>query len=331
MTRSASISFLAILLCGALAGAGCGDDDNHADSPQAGNGGARDAGPGGRDAAQGAPGNGTMTAVVDGMDWEAVPDRIRARTDEDIPGGYEIQGTSPGATSQISLWLYYVDGPGTYPFGVTASVVGASASYAELGAIWQAPGSGDAGTLTITQLDEDRIAGTFEFDVVPVPGSSATGMHAITEGSFDLPLEGSVRPITADVGSTLSAQFDGELFNAASVVLTPVAGGLGFNAINDAYNVGFVLMGVDAPGSYALTMQPLARSVAVVAGAQADQDTHCCWVTTPEDNGSLTLTTLSDDRLVGTFEFTLPAMQGSQASAPLVVTRGVFDLGRAEP
>jgi len=49
------------------------------------------------------------------------------------------------------------------------------------------------------------------------------------------------------------------------------------------------------------------------------------------DAGSITFTTLSADRLVGTFEVTVEPQADSAATRPLVVTEGSFDIGREEP
>jgi hypothetical protein len=329
MRSSTAWMGLAFAVCGALGMGACGDDDepaSNADGAPRGGGasGSADAQMPGGGTARG----GTFRAVIDGTPWEATMN-VRTRIDEDVPGGYRLEGTSD-SLQHLELDLFYVGAPGSSDIGVTASVVGASGSYSRGSSVWQAPASGDAGTLEVTTLSNKRITGTFELAVAPVPGSQAKGEVQITEGEFDLPLAGSAIEIGANVGSTVSADFAGERFNAASVVITPYAKGISFNALNDAYNLGFVLDQVDGPGSYALSTEPPARSAVVVAGSKRD-DANCCWVSGPDSEGSVTFITFDADRMIGSFELTLGAMAGSPASAPLVVTAGEFDIGRGKP
>jgi hypothetical protein len=321
------------LLFGLFAAAGCGDDAG-GDPARAGSG-DRDAAPDAdRDAQAGpgpAEGGGSMTAIIDGRRWEAAPGMVRSRVDDDVPGGYEFEGTG-NVLSRLTLALYYVDSTGSYDVGVGGSVVGAAASYASgaTGMIWQTPGSGDAGTLEVETFGEGRIAGTFEFTLVPVPGSAARSMVTVEAGEFDLELPEGALEVGPGFGRSVSAEFDGERFNAATVVVTPNAGGFSFNAINDRYNVGFMIGEADGPGTYPLALGPPFRGVVVVAADPAKQE-NCCWGNIVDDSGSITVTTFSSDRLTGSFEFTLaPGAMGS-ATEPLVATSGVFDIGLRDP
>jgi hypothetical protein len=333
MSKLAWGARLVVVVCGVIAIVGCGDDDGGAGTaggPGAGQGGgdvdAATSGGGG----PGATESGTFTAVIDGMAWEATPASIRTKIDEDVPGGYILEGTG-GLSQHIQLNLFYVDAPGSYSLGVGGSVVGANGNLSRLGSIWQTPGSGAAGTLVITELLADRIVGNFELTAEPVPGSMATGTVMVTEGEFDLPLTEPAREIGPGHGRTLSAEIDGEPFNAATVVVTPLNGGISFNAINDAYNLGFLLSEVELTGTYGLSLDTPSRAVAAVAGSNGDMTTNCCWTVPLEEAGTITFSTISADRLVGTFEVTLEPQAGTAASAPLVVTSGVFDLGREDP
>ncbi|HMI94068.1 MAG TPA: hypothetical protein VK509_21995 [Polyangiales bacterium] len=69
----------------------------------------------------------------------------------------------------------------------------------------------------------------------------------------------------------------------------------------------------------------------VIDGNPADELETCCWGANPDDSGTVTITTLSADRLAGSFELVLVPKAGSAASAPLVVTSGAFDIGREDP
>ena len=170
MSQLAWSARLVAIVCGAIAIVGCGDDDGGGspDGPSAGRGGEGDA------AISGSTEAGTFKAVIDGMEWEATPASIRAKIDEDVPGGYVLEGTG-GLMQHVQLNLFYVDAPGSYSLGVGGSVVGANGNVSRSGSIWQTPASGAAGTLVITELLADRIAGTFELSAEPVPGSMSSG------------------------------------------------------------------------------------------------------------------------------------------------------------
>ena len=62
----------------------------------------------------------------------------------------------------------------------------ANATYSVAGAAWAANAVAGSGTITITELDADHIAGTFSFVASASPGSSATGTRTVTEGEFDI-------------------------------------------------------------------------------------------------------------------------------------------------
>jgi hypothetical protein len=214
---------------------------------------------------------------------------------------------------------------------MTGAVVGAYASYSLVSAqTWHTRYTGDQGTLTITTLSDTRIVGKFEFDLTAFAGTKAVGTHKVTEGQFDLMLTGSATPIGPALGRTLGAELEGAVFNAASIVVTPLASGFSFNAINDNFNIGFSFGGVSAAGSYDLSFGSPARTVVVVAGSMGDAKTNCCWGASPDDTGSLTLSTFSAERFVGTFELTLKPQAMSAATAPLVIKSGRFDIGRKD-
>lgn len=275
-----------------------------------------------------------MSAMVDGVTWMAATTNLEATTKEDIPGGYRVVAIdTPGVSfRQISLELYNIDEPGTYPFGVTATVVGAYASLTMSGSrIWHTPYTGDAGSLTITSIDADRIAGTFQFGVTPFPFTSTTGTHTITEGQFDLPVAGTVTPVAEGHGSTVTASFDGSHVNAASVIVTSTAPSLFFSAFNDVYDIAFSIANFTGPDDYELTFDGTVRGLIVNAGTAGPTGSNCCWGVTPEDTGTVSVTSFTEDRIVGTFQATLHPRSNSDVLEPLVITDGRFDVGRQVP
>ena len=100
-------------------------------------------------------------------------------------GAITIQGTWNNSTT-ITLNLFNIDEPGTYPLGVTSANVGGIGVVSNTtGRAWSTPGSGAAGTVTLTTYTASRIAGTFSFNAEPLTGA-ATGTKVVTGGAFDL-------------------------------------------------------------------------------------------------------------------------------------------------
>jgi hypothetical protein len=346
MTRNAARSRIAARLFFSLALSACGSNgasgpasgasSSSHKAPNGGSGGGAASSPSGggagRSVNQPATGSGVLSALIDGMAWTAASSNASARTEVKIPGGYTLHGTDSARASSLTLSFYYIDSPGTYPFGVTGAVVGAYASYSDVsGATWHTALKGAEGKLIVTDLTPKRIAGTFELALTAYPGTKATGMHAVTAGKFDMPLTAAATPIGADQGRVLRGELKGATFNAASIVVTQLASGFSFNAINDDFNVGFSFADVSAPGTYDLSFATPVRTIVAIAGSKGDPKTNCCWGASSSDSGSLTLTTLSPDRFVGSFEVTLQPQASSAATAPLVIKSGTFDIGRRDP
>jgi hypothetical protein len=333
-------------VCVASVAFGCGGDDAASAGAGTGSAGAAGASAGragngnagagtGSDAAgaSGMSGDGELSWVIDGTEYRAAADTIEATASDEIPGGYDIEGAAlPGATQRfLAFSLYNIDAPGTYWFGVSAGVIGAYATLQQpTSNIWHTRPVGTSGTLEVETLTEDRIGGTFELTLTPSLGSRATDTLELTDGRFDLPYDGTALPIGTDQGRSISATIDDEPFYASSVVVTPYPGGLSFNALNDERNIGFILSEIDGSGTYEIGFAPPVRSVVAIDATADDQGTHCCWGASVDDTGTLELTELSEDRIVGTFELTLQPQPGKPATAPLVVTDGRFDIGLAE-
>ena len=131
-----------LLLLGLVAG--CGDG----------------AGPGGGD------GDGFMRATIDGQAWESDALPLENGVQYTTPGAYAIVGSKvQGGNDALSvvLSLFNIRGPGTYPLGMGGGTVGGLGTIGSQGGSWSTLLSGSAGTVTITTLTSDRIAGTFAF------------------------------------------------------------------------------------------------------------------------------------------------------------------------
>lgn len=299
--RSGASAVVAALL--ALSLAGCGKDSNPA-------------GPGG--------GDGPMSAVINGEAWVAGDALALAQPVPNTPGAFIVNGTEAfvagGPLRTISLSLYNVAGPGTYPFGVNLMVPGGNAILANTTSGWGTPLSGAAGTITITALDASRIAGTFAFTADATTGS-ATGQVVVTDGEFDLPLPGTpLLPIPDNAISRASVTVDGQPWNAATLSGTTAGGNFVLTANNLARNLTIVVQGA-APGTF-----PLSAAANVQFSDGSGTGPECCWGHGTGATGSITISSQSASRISGTFDVTLVPVGGG-ATNPISLTGGTFDIG----
>jgi hypothetical protein len=287
-----------------------------------GGGGSNPASPGGNNGGNGA---GPMSATIDGQPWTASANAVNAQTNPSTPGVFLITGselTNTSATS-ISLTCYNIEGPGTYPFGVNTMVAGGLGIVATAGAGWTTPLSGASGTLTITALDVNHIAGTFAFTAGASTGSATTAT-TVTNGVFDVPLPGTpLPPLPAHLPSRLDATIAGSAWNAATIVASAGGGNLAVGASNTQYFLNLIINGGATPGTY-----PLGGLVQVLVNDPTGGLTgaNCCWGGAAGGTGNVTVATVTADRATGSFNVTLNPQPGSAATQPAVVA-GSFDVG----
>jgi hypothetical protein len=130
-------------------------------------------------------GKGSITARVDGSAWNGSAAAIASRSNDFIAVG----GTAGGQTN--ITFAFPSGGTGTYTI---PNAVGMNFVYSEFstGRVWQALAMGPTaggigtGTVTVTALTADRVAGTFAFTAPAAASSSATGIRTITNGAFDI-------------------------------------------------------------------------------------------------------------------------------------------------
>ena len=132
------------------------------------------------------PDNGDMSALVDGIPWEAASAQV-----ERTPGVVTITGS----TLDLAIGLRIADnGPGTYSVDAAEStrltVTGTDRSLIDDNVptftVWFADGRRGSGTVEVSIFDDSRVAGTFEFEAPGAPGSSATGTRTVAGGTFDV-------------------------------------------------------------------------------------------------------------------------------------------------
>ncbi len=271
-----------------------------------------------------------LSAKVDGSAWSASSSTILTTGSTAIPGYITLQGSSgSGNVQTIGLQLGFIPGPGTYPLGVNqATTAGGTGVYAEGPRSWTTPFSGAAGIVTITELTSTRITGTFSFDGDAVGTTNPPLSHEVREGKFSVPLPAQFAVPTDDRrGSRVSSRIDGQPWNAATTAGT--GGGQNIvivSASNDDYLITISLAPPEQAGPQPLSSGFPARRVSVQRLGQ----NGASWGNNAGDEGTITVSSLTPTRIVGSFTGTLkPTIPGSTLP-DLTVTEGTFDVRIAQ-
>jgi hypothetical protein len=126
----------------------------------------------------------SITATVDGSPWNGSSTALAMRSS----GFISVTGTV--ASNTYIAFAFPDGGPGTYSI---PNAVGMNFNYGEYstGRLWQALGMGTlggvgAGSVTVTTLTAERVAGTFQFTAPAAASSGATGTRTITNGAFNV-------------------------------------------------------------------------------------------------------------------------------------------------
>ncbi len=264
----------------------------------------------------------TVSARIDGTQWYA---RSVGATNP-ATGHFEITGLGfgPGDYS-ITLVLDHVSGPGTYALGVAPSVIGGNGYLSQSASTWSTTWRGDEGEVTITTLTATRIAGTFRFDADP---NLATSPRIVTQGAFDVGMPSGAGPGGPNQGHWMEGTVNGPFIAAAATVLSYPGLGtptLSISGGDGVTTIGINVQTVTAPGTFALSTISPVRSI-TVSGISSGVPVQ--WTSaTAGGGGSVTVTSLTPDRIQGSFTATLIAYLGSVIPPPLVVS-GTFDMGR---
>lgn len=124
-------------------------------------------------------GDGGIKATLNGVAWRSTKGTDRVSKSGQI---YAIVGLNlPYA---VTLALAPVTGPGTISLNLATSN-GSSAIVSGTGGAWGTGLAGGAGSVQVTVLTTNRIAGTFSFDAVPASGTAA-GTMQVRNGTFDV-------------------------------------------------------------------------------------------------------------------------------------------------
>lgn len=270
------------------------------------------------------PETGPMTALIDGAAWVANP-AANPTAYLVAPGTYSLTGTSTGNAGNeirsISLNLMNLPGPGSYPLGTGAGVSGGIASYIESGSGWTTPLSGLAGTLTVTTLTDSRMVGEFAFVANLITGSGSD-TRTISSGAFDVPvvITGTPGAVPDRSRNVISAKFDDEMWVGSTVATTRNPSTMIWSANNTRWTASFTLTGIAAPDTLDLSVENPSISITIGLG-----DGSGAWSLGAGAQGTIAIESLTQSRVTGRFECTLPRALGS--GDPLIVTDGVFSIG----
>lgn len=129
----------------------------------------------------------TMRATINGAAWSA--DSVGMSIGTDAAGNPQL---SLGGLNRTTLRALGFDlrlkdpPPGTYTVAEgRIHFVGGMIDGSEL---WLAsdPSLGGSGTVVLSTYTASRIAGSFSFNALPVPGTAATGALTVTSGTFNV-------------------------------------------------------------------------------------------------------------------------------------------------
>lgn len=138
----------------------------------------------GGDGSPTAPGNGAISASMNGADWSV----NSAMAQHNAGAGLVVIFAPSTGSYGLGINLPGFQGTGDYPLGPasqTFAVVTVGADPAGWGTVY---GNG-SGSVTVTSFSASRITGTFSFTAAhPAPASSQSGPMVVANGQFDLPV-----------------------------------------------------------------------------------------------------------------------------------------------
>jgi len=122
--------------------------------------------------------SGPLSATIDGIAW-ASPTPAAIYKNNIV----SVAGIDLGLTASVGF-ATGVNGPGVYSLSYRNQLAGVG-TVSKVGQGWTSGLQGGTGTLNLTTLTTNHVAGTFSFDAVPASGG-ATGVLHVTNGKFDI-------------------------------------------------------------------------------------------------------------------------------------------------
>jgi hypothetical protein len=259
-----------------------------------------------------------MSALIDGVAWRnTLP--IQSTLANKL-----LTVSGADNTSNIAFAVALVDdGPGTYAIGGANLVNNAELVVSPAGALWMAQGNvGGSGSVTITSLTSTSASGTFSFTPIAVSGG-ATGTRNITQGVFtNIP----VKSLTSGTGGMISATVDGIPWSGSRDSSAYYSNGsVTFQGTDGTGKEIAISVPLSSPGKVTLSSPASNGAIALVVAGTMNWSSALAG-----GRGSVTVTTLSTDRLAGTFSFFAPPgapVTGATPNPnPTDVTDGTFDM-----
>lgn len=279
-----------------------------------------------------------MSARINGTRWDAT----YTLAVNGGPGQFHISGNAGNGRYGISLQLGHVTGADTFALGVGTEMVGGRAVVTSDVAgsvlndsVWTTDLPGFGGDVIITTLTPTRIAGTFSFvtayeGLISAPGVGTATDRAVTQGAFDIPLAaGGAGLASGATGYRLEGTIGGTPYRAQNMAMIWPAGPNPTFALTagGVSALSISLAEMPGPGTYALDSLAPVRTISVIGRPGLPL---ARWSSNaPGGSGSVVITSVTPERIQGTFTATLAAVAGG-ASGTLAVS-GAFDLGRAAP
>lgn len=299
---------LVVLALGLLAiGCGGGDDGGGPAGPGNGGGG-------------GGGGGNSFTATIDGTNWSSDKNLIQVSgsATPTRQGLLIISGYSVAAKRNVTLDLSYIVGPATQPLGVnTGSNPGGAAGVTINTDLWLTPLNGKAGFVTITARTDKRIAGTFNFTAEPAVPGTLPATRTVTNGKFDITVDAGLPPLPTGVGSTTTANLGGTPWNGATIVgIRTGPSVFGVTSSTTEYQMSFTTgVPISSTGAYGIGTQMILQVLEIGSGN--------AWAAVGgPDAGTLNITSLDANRVIGNFTATLPRVGGGTA---LTITSGTLN------
>lgn len=118
-----------------------------------------------------------MSARIDGQAWST---SIALATVPPTPSGFAVVSGSDGTTT---IAFAFRPSTGTHEIGAS---IGTNANLTAGSTMWIATTSSGSGTIVVTSLTNERVAGTFEFTMTA--GGATPATRVVTGGQFDIEL-----------------------------------------------------------------------------------------------------------------------------------------------
>lgn len=132
-------------------------------------------------------GSKSMQASVQGVQWTANPLAISAvwsGTALTLAGSDLKSGTS----TQVNITLPNVTGTGVFQLNpnFAGQVALLTITTGTTPSVWTTALSPGTGTISLSTLTNERVAGTFSFTAQASPGTAATSQRTVSSGTFDI-------------------------------------------------------------------------------------------------------------------------------------------------